>query len=210
MRNKLKASHVAVSSLFDRLDADQDEAFLITVTNRASLRQDFTYNFGEIGNSLIFVPPKGSTALLDGVYSALSHMKNAHNPTKAVIVLSDGGDNHSRYSLKELLRLAVESDVLVYTICIFQDPQSPEEFGGPGLLSKLAKKTGGVPFVVGDLGVGSAMGAIADSLHSQYLLGFYPPENLPSKKYRKIKVRLRMPSGTPRLLVYTRSGYYAP
>jgi len=210
MKDKLQTSREATSRLFAQLNSE-DEAFLVTVDNRALLRHGFTSNFGDIGDALTFVRPKGSTSLLDGVYLALAQMKKARNPRKAIVIVSDGGDNNSRYSLKELLRTAVESDVLIYSIGIFQNPQSLEEVAGPALLTTLAKKTGGIPFTMqSPFSVGDAMSSIGQALHNQYVLGYYPPEDALSGKYRKIKVRLRVPPGMPPLQVYARSGYYVP
>jgi Ca-activated chloride channel homolog len=210
MRDKFQTSRAAASQLFEQLDPDQDEAFLVTVSDRAVLRHDFTSNFGDIGDALTFVRPDGTTSLLDGVYFALSHMKKAHNPRKAVVIVSDGGDNNSRYNLKELLRKAQESNVLIYTIGIFHDPQSPEEVEGPELLSTLSQKTGGREFTVDPDSVAAAMSTIGQTLHNQYLLGYYPPQSALSGKYRKIKVKLRVPAGLPRLQIYARAGYYVP
>lgn len=210
MTDKFQTSREAAARLFAQLNP-QDEAFVVTVSNRAVLRHDFTHNLGDIGDALNFVRPDGTTALLDGVYLALSKMKKAHNPRKALVVVSDGGDNNSRYSLKELQRLAVESDVLIYAIGIVLNPRSPEEMGGPELLSDLSHKTGGMRFLIQDLGsVGPAMATIGETLHNQYMLGYYRPEDAESGKYRKIKVKLLVPTGMPRMQIYARTGYYVP
>ncbi len=211
MTDKFKAARDAASSLFHQLNPE-DEAFLVTVADRASLRCDFTQDFGDIESALTFTHPEGTTSLLDGVYLALSHIRKAHNPRKALVVVSDGGDNNSRYNLKDLLRRAVESDTLIYTIGIFENPQSPEEEMGPQLLTDLSEKTGGMQFVTKDLkDMGTAMGTIGVTLHSQYVIGYYPPANKTTGgKYRKIKVQLLVPPGMPPLQIYARAGYYAP
>jgi len=211
MTDKFKIARDAASRLFQELNPGQDEAALVTVSDRAALRHKFTRDFGEIGDALTFTRPDGSTSLLDGVYLALAAAKKAHNPRKALVIVSDGGDNNSRYNLREILRRAVESDVLVYTIGIFKDPQSIEEVDGPALLTTLSDKTGGIGFVVPDPSeVGRAMAAIGVTLHNQYVLGYYPPDNAPSGKYRKIKVKLLVPAGLPPLQIYARAGYYVP
>ena len=136
---------------------NQDESFLVTVSDRAVLQRDFTSWFGEIGEVLTFVRPGGSTSLVDGVYLALSHMRKAHNPRKALVIVSDGGDNNSRYNLRELLRRATENDVLIYTIGICQNPESPEELEGPELLARISQKSGGRSFKVDPGSVGSVI-----------------------------------------------------
>jgi VWFA-related protein len=129
------------------------------------------------------------------------------------VVVSDGRENNSRYALSELLARAVEADTLIHTICLFQDPQTTEELGGPGLLADLAQKTGGITFFVKDKEINTprqVMGTIGVTLHNQYVLGYYPPENGPSGKYRKIKVQLLLPKGMPEMRIYARTRYYAP
>jgi Ca-activated chloride channel family protein len=210
MSDKFAISREAASQLFAQLNPE-DEAFVVTVSDRIELRHDFTSELGDVQGALTFVRPKGTTALLDGIYMGLSHMRKAHNPRKALVVVSDGGDNNSRYNLKEVLRKAMESDVLIYTIGIFQNPQSPEEVYGPDLLKGISQKTGGIPFMLGSAySVAGAMSNIGVSLHNQYVIGYYPPEDAPGGKYHKIKVKLVAPAGFPRLQVYARAGYYVP
>lgn len=212
MTDKFKMAREAASQLLGQLTAD-DEAFLVTASTRAELRQDFTSNAGEIADALVFTNPDGSTSLLDGVNLGLEHLKKSHTPRKALVVVSDGGENNSRYTLRELLARAVEADTLIYTICLFQDPQSTEELAGPDLLANLARKTGGITFFVKDKemnSLGQVMATIGVTLHNQYVLGYYPPENGPASKYRKIKVQLLLPKGMPELHIYAGTGYYAP
>ncbi|MBV8729575.1 MAG: VWA domain-containing protein [Acidobacteriia bacterium] len=210
MRDKFKAARDAANRLFRQLNPE-DEAFLVTVADRSVLRQDFTSNLGEVGDALTFVGPDGTTSLLDGIYLGLEHMKKAHNPRKALVVVSDGGENNSRFTFQELLEKAVESDTLVYTICLFQNPQSLEEMDGPNLLQNLAAKTGAMPFLSKNLNdFGGIMETIGVTLHNQYVLGYYPPDNAPSGKYRKIRVQLMVPPGMPPMQIYSRAEYYMP
>jgi Ca-activated chloride channel homolog len=210
MRDKFGAARDAASHLFHQLNP-ADEAFLVTVSNRAVLRHDFTSNLNEIGDALVFAGPDGSTSLLDGVYLGLEQMRKARNPRKALVVVSDGGDNNSRFNLRELVERAAEADTLIYTICLYQNPQSIEEVEGPGLLEDLANKTGGISYLTRKLNnFAEIMSSIGVTLHNQYVLGYYPPENAPSGKYRRIKVQLMVPPGTPPMQVYARTGYYTP
>jgi Ca-activated chloride channel homolog len=210
MRDKIQAAREASSQLFHELNAE-DEVFLITVSDRASLRQDFTSFLGDVSDALVFAGPGGSTSLLDGVFLGLEHIKKARNPRKALVVVSDGGDNNSRYTLRELAGRAVEADTSIYTVCLFQRPQTQEEVDGPDLLQSLAEKTGGIPFLSKTLeNFGNIMRMIGVALHNQYVLGYHPPDNAPSGKYRKIKVQLLVPPGSPPMQVYARAGYYVP
>ena len=126
------------------------------------------------------------------------------------MVVSDGRENNSRYALSELLARAVEADTLIHTICLFQDPQTTEELGGPGLLADLAQKTGGITFFVKDKEINTprqVMGTIGVTLHNQYVLGYYPPEN---GQISEDQGELFLPTGMPEIRIYARTGYYAP
>jgi Ca-activated chloride channel family protein len=210
MADKFRVAREAPVQLFQRLNPE-DEAFLITVSDKPVLRQDFTSNFTDIRNSLLFTNPNGSTSLVDGIYMGLQRLKKAHNPRKALIVVSDGGDNNSRYTLRDLAGLAAEADTQIFTICLYQNPQSKEETNGPALLARLAQVSGGIHFMTGDVNtMTTSFGQIGVTLHNQYMLGYYPPEGAPQGKYRKIKVQVLVPEGIRRLQIFTRSGYYVP
>jgi Ca-activated chloride channel family protein len=210
MTDKFAIARQAPAQLFAQLNPE-DEAFLVTVSDRPVLRQDFTSDFTEIQNALLFTHPNGTTSLLDGIYMGLEKLKQAHNPRKALIVVSDGGDNNSRYTLRELSSLAAETDAEIFAICLYGNPQSDEEANGPALLSRLAQASGGINHVIADVNaMRSTFGRIGVTLHHQYVLGYYPSGNAPSGKYRKIKVQLLLPQGIQRLRIFSRSGYYAP
>jgi Ca-activated chloride channel family protein len=210
MREKFKMARQAPAELFKQLNPD-DESFLITVAEQATLRQDFTSDFGEIQNALVFTNPQGTTSLLDGVYMGLQHLKKAKNPRKALIVVSDGGDNNSRYTMRELVSLAAESDTQIFAICLWEKPQTTEEIAGPELLNNLAHASGGINYLITSINdMRKAFGKVGITLHNQYVLGYYPPENAPAGKYRKITVQLLVPKGLPKLNVYSRNGYFVP
>ena len=210
MHSKFAKARRAAAELFRHLNPE-DEISLVTVSTTASVRHGFASDFRQIQDSLLFIDPSGMTPLLDGVYAGLAQMKKAHYPRKALIVVSDGGDNNSRYTLRELLSRAVEADTLIYSIGICEDPQTEEEVRGPELLEGISEATGGVEFAVRDpRDIRQAMDRIGTNLHNQYILGFYPPTGVAGGKYRKIRVDLRLPPGSPRLQVLARRGYYAP
>lgn len=210
MRDKFKVARHAPAELFKQLNPD-DESFLITVADQPRLQQDFTSAFNDIQNALLFTNPNGTTSLLDGIYMGLQQIKKAHNPRKALIIVSDGGDNASRYTLKELASLAAESDTQIFSICLFDKPQTSEEVDGPGLLNKLAMASGGINYMIQDIReMQTAFGKVGVTLHNQYVLGYYPPENAPAGKYRKITVQLLVPTGLPKLHIYSRNGYFVP
>jgi len=210
MTGKFRISREAPSQLFAQLNPE-DEAFLITVSDRAEMRSDFTSNFQDIQNALLFAYPHGSTSLVDAVYLGLQKLKHARNPRKALIVVSDGGDNNSRYAMREVSGLAVEADTQIFTICLYFNPATEEEVRGPDLLHKLSDLTGGVQYMIGDLNLlRDAMTRIGVTLHNQYVLGIVPPPAAPQGKYRRIKVQLVLPPGSPRLQIFARPSYYVP
>jgi len=210
MRDKFLMARQAPLELFKQFN-DGDESLLVTVSDDPVLRHGLTSKLEEIRNALVFTAPKGATSLVDGVYMGLTQLKKAHNSRKALIVISDGGDNNSRYTLSQLVKIATEADVQIFAIGLHDNPQTEEERNGPELLENLARASGGIDFFLTDMkrlsGVMSQIGII---LHNEYVLGFYPPPNAPSGKYHKIKVQLIVPADLPQLRVFARAGYYAP
>jgi Ca-activated chloride channel family protein len=210
MTDKFRTARQAPIELYNQLNPE-DESFLVTVSSRSEMRQGLTSHFEEIRNALLFTSPNGTTSLLDGIYMGLTSLKKTTKPRKALVVVSDGGDNDSRYTLSELASIASEADVQIFSICLFQNPQTREEADGPALLGKLAQITGGVNFMIHDVNeMRNAMAQIGVTLHNEYVLGYYPPENAPKGKYRKIKVQVLLPAGLPKLQIYARAGYYVP
>jgi VWFA-related protein len=214
MGPKLDKSRQAVSEFFKTANPE-DEAFLVEFNDRPELVTPVTHNLEEIQNRLTFTQSKGRTALLDGVYLALHTMKKAHNPRKALVVISDGGDNSSRYTETEIKNLVKEADVQIYAIGIYEMIQNrgrtPEELAGPGLLTDLSEPTGGRHFVVENLNeLPDVAAKIGIELRNQYVLGYSPTNQVRDGKYRKVSVKLVQPRGLPPLHAFWRTGYYAP
>lgn len=210
MSNKFKTERFAPSELFQQLGPN-DESFLVTVSDRAVLRTPLTTDLAMVANSLIFSHPHGTTPLLDGIEMGLHELKKSHLQRRALIVVSDGGDNNSRYTLHEIEEMVVESNAQVFTVLLYNNPQAPEELLGPGLMEHLAQKSGGVNFTINNMAdIRQAMTKIGVSLHNQYVLGYYMPDDSRSGQYRKITVQLLVPRGMPRLMIRAREGYYAP
>jgi Ca-activated chloride channel homolog len=190
----------------------QDEFFVIGFNDRPELIEDFTSSVEDIQARLATVRSGHRTALLDAIYFGLTKMKEARHERKALLIVSDGGDNRSRYTEGELRAQVRESDVELYSIGIF-DPYAPtpEERTGPALLNELSEETGGRLFRVDDL---SEMGDIAEKisteLRNQYVIGYKPKDLTRDGKWRKVKVKLNPPQGLPPLTVHARTGYYAP
>ena len=214
MGNKLQKARVAVAQFFKMANPD-DEFFLVQFNTRPEMIVPFTTNTEEIQNRLTFTQAKGRTALLDGVYMAMHEMKKAKNTRKAILILSDGGDNSSRYTETEVRNLVREADVQIYAIGIFEPVhargRSAEELSGPGLLSELAEQTGGRHFPVENLNdLPDVAAKIGMELRNQYVLGYSPTNQDRNGKYRKVIVKLVQPKQMPPMKPFWRQGYYAP
>ncbi len=190
----------------------QDEFFVIGFNDRPELIEDFTGSVEDIQARLATVRSGKRTALLDAIYYAVVKMKDARHERKAILVVSDGGDNNSRYTSGELRSQVRESDVELYAIGIF-DPYAPtpEERFGPMLLNDLSEETGGRMFRVDDIAeMGDIAEKISTELRNQYVIGFRPKDLTRDGKWRKVKVKINPPQGLPPLTVHARTGYYAP
>jgi Ca-activated chloride channel family protein len=208
-----KAREAAVQ--FMRTANPLDQFFLVSFNDRAELTSGFTSSVDELQNRVMFTASRGRTALLDAVYLGLSQMRGAHNGKRALLIISDGGDNHSRYNENDVKNYLKEADCQLYAIGIF-DPigirsRTSEELEGPSLLSEMTEMTGGRVFPVGNLGELPDIAAkIGMELRNQYVLGYKSSNSRPNGAWRKIKVKLRPPKGLPPLNVYAKTGYYAP
>ncbi|HWR51876.1 MAG TPA: VWA domain-containing protein [Bryobacteraceae bacterium] len=214
MGTKLQKSRQAVGQLMKTANPE-DEFFLVQFNDRPEVVQGFTHDTEELQNRLTFVQSKGRTALLDGVYLALHEMKKSANPRKALVVVSDGGDNSSRYTESEIKNLVREADVQIYAIGIFEPSGSrgrtAEELSGPSLLTEISEQTGGRHFPVENLNELPDIAArIGIELHNQYMIGYTSSNRERDGKYRNVQVKLVQPRGLPALRAFWRLGYYAP
>jgi Ca-activated chloride channel family protein len=212
MANKIDKSRLAAVQFF-RTANPQDEFLLIDFNDRAQLASNFTGSVEDLQSRLMFTAAHGETALLDGIYLGLSEMKGAHNTKKALLIISDGGDNHSRYSEADIRKYAREADVQIYAIGLFEPGGgiTTEEQLGPSLLGDLTQETGGRAFAVASMeDLPDIASKISMELRNQYVVGYRPSDRSRDGKWRKIKVKLRPPKGLPPLTVYAKTGYYAP
>jgi VWFA-related protein len=215
MGSKLQKSRQAVAQFLKTANPD-DEFSLIAFSDRPELVLGFTKEIEEVQNRLTFTQSKGRTALLDGVYLAINELRrHATNPRKALLIISDGGDNSSRYTEGEIKNLVRESDVQIYAVGIFEPLSSrgrtAEELSGPSLLSEIAEQTGGRSFAVENLNELPDIAAkIGIELHNEYVLGYTPKNQDRDGKYRRVQVKLVQPKGLPPLRPFWRTGYYAP
>lgn len=214
MGTKLGRSREAVSEVLKILNAE-DEAFLIEFNNRPILAAPFTHDFAGIADKLGAAESQGLTALLDGVEMGLKQMKTARNPRKALLILSDGGDNNSRYTAQQIEHLVREADVQVYAMGVFEPFSNARltesELTGPALLAELSEQTGGQLFPARNSGSLPAIARkIAIELRNQYVLAYSPARHEHDGRYRRVEVKLAAPQGLSALKARWRSGYYAP
>ncbi|HEV8524150.1 MAG TPA: VWA domain-containing protein [Terriglobales bacterium] len=211
MGNKIEKAREAVVEFFKTANP-ADEFFMITFSDRPGLLADFTKSVEEIQDKLVYTIPKGRTALLDSIYLGINKMRDGEHSKKALLVISDGGDNRSRYTDREIKSMVKEADVQIYGIGIF-DPSAPtpEEMRGPQLLSEITEVTGGRTFTVDNPNeLADIATKIGIELRNQYVLGYRPINAARNGRWRKIKVKILPPKGLPPLNVYAKTGYYAP
>ncbi len=210
MAGKLNDARRAVADFLKSANPE-DEFFLVTFNNEAQLAVPFTHDAGEIQSRLMLGGAQGRTALVDAVYLALHQIRKAANTRKALLVISDGGDNDSRYSAAELQRSLRESDAWLYAIGIYGagSPVLPEEErGGAHLLSQMAEQTGGRHIAVErPAELPAAAAEIGRELRNQYVLAYSPDNMAPDGKYHHVRVKL---VGRSDLRLSWRSGYFAP
>lgn len=213
MGPKLQKSRQAAAEFF-RTSNTEDEYFLVEFNDQPKLMVPLTHNVDEIQNQLTWAQSKGRTALLDAVFLAMNEMKKSKKNRKALLIISDGGDNSSRYSESEVKNLVREHDVLIYAIGVFESGggrmRTSEEAGGPGLLNDLCDQSGGrhLPADVSELPDIAAK--IGVELRNRYVLGYSPSSQARDGRYHALQVKVIAPKGLPTLRPYFRRGYYAP
>jgi Ca-activated chloride channel homolog len=196
MENKLELARAAAVRFLET-GTPEDEYFLIEFSNRAEVAEDFTTDISRLRDELSLKPAAGATALYDAVYLGLSKVKAGTNPKKALLLITDGEDNHSRYSRGNIREFLRESDVQIYVIDL-----------GRALIGDLAEMTGGHSYHGSVDELGNICEKIALELKSQYVLGYESNNTNKDGKYRKIRVKTTPPAGLTKINVRAREGYY--
>lgn len=211
MHTKIEKAREAVVEFFKAANP-QDEFFMITFADRPEEIADFTQSVSELQSKLIYTVPKGRTALLDAIYLGVNKMRQAKYPRKALLIISDGGDNHSRYTESEIRSMVKEADISIYAIGIYDHFfPTEEERLGPELLSDITEITGGRAFAIDNPNdLADVATKIGIELRNQYVLGYRPNKSQHDGKWHRIKVKLIPPKGLPPLKVYAKTGFYAP
>lgn len=198
MEKKIALAREAAAT-FLQMGAPEDEYFLVEFSSRAEISEDFTTDITRLRDALAFKPAKGTTALYDAVYLGLSKVKEGQNPKKALLLITDGEDNHSRYSRSDIREFVRESDVQIFIIDL-----------GRALVGDLAEMTGGHSYRGSVDDLSDICQKIALEIKSQYLLGYASTNTKKDGKWRKIRVKVNSPVGLSRLNARAKDGYYGP
>jgi VWFA-related protein len=212
MRTVLPQAKSVLRAFFDQCNPE-DEAFLYTVSSRPDIDSQYSSDFGGMIEHTLFFEAKGATALTDTIFAAIRKSHTARRPRKALVIVSDGMDNHSRYSKAELLSAAVEADLQIYSISVFDPPRNKkpielqEERQGVFFLEELSRKTGGLQVVVqNEHDIEKAAAQIGRAIRNQYVIGYVPEGNAKAvDRWHTIRIKMNVPNAT----AYSRSGYFA-
>lgn len=208
---KIAKARTALSR-FINTSHPSDEYFLIAFNKRAQLLLDRTRDGDAVLQKLTLIKPKDNTALYDAVYLGLEKVSRGTHQKKALLIISDGQDNASRYNFGEVKRLMKESDIVTYAVGILGGGDASSQLGilGQSFLDELTSVTGGRAFYPSsDAEMDEIFERIALELRHQYSVGYTPPNFQPDGKWHKVKVKVKPPRGLPRLTVRSREGYYA-
>ncbi len=211
MSNKLDVAREAVGKFF-QLGNPEDDYFVITFADRPTLLADVSESIGTIQARLAGTVAGGHTALLDAIYLGESELQHARYKRRALLIISDGGDNRSRFTAGELKGMVEEEDATLYAIGLFDKVfKTPEEWEGKRLLTQITEATGGRTMALNNpRELPEAASEISIEMRNQYILGYRPSNPARDGKWRKIKVRVSPPAKTTQLQVYAKSGYRAP
>jgi Ca-activated chloride channel homolog len=213
MRPKMHKSRLALARLLEMANPE-DEFCLIEFSDAIQLANSWTPDPSQITNSLASVVPRGRTALLDAIGLGLREVKKSAKPRKALVIVSDGGDNRSRLTETELRAMARESDARIYAMGIFEGKGtqlSLEELAGPSLLEEITEASGGRLFPVSDVNRLPEIAArIGVELHNSYVLAYAPSDLQHDGRHHRVRVQVLPQSGTSALNVDWRAGYRAP
>jgi Ca-activated chloride channel family protein len=202
--NNIKKAKNAIAR-FLQAGNPEDEYFLITFNQKTTLVQPFTDQSSSLQNDVAFQKPGGRTALYDAVYMGLDQVRRGRNEKKALILITDGEDNSSRYSPSEVREFAKESDVQIYGI----GEQGNLGYGRAEIQS-IVGLTGGRTFFPNTFNeLDYYIDLVHAELRNQYVLGYVPTNKAHDGKWRRIRVKLDAPQGLPKLIVHAKEGYFA-
>ena len=209
MEDKISAAKNAVVT-FLKIGNPEDEYFLIQFNDQPYVVQDFTKDITELQDRVIFTRTKGMTAMYDAAYKGLEKLNQSKNPKKALLLITDGEDNHSRYTAANIKEYLKEQDVQIFAIGILSRFGPGGVPPGRAILEELTKISGGRAFFPDSPhDLEDICTKIAIELRNQYVFGYRSRNPNKDGKWRKIRVKVNPPPGSPRLAVHAKSGYYA-
>lgn len=201
-----REEHLAATEFFKTANPE-DEFALVEFDSSPRLVVPLTADPTKITYQLLFTHTRGSTALLDAVFLGLHEVKKSAKKRKALVVISDGGENNSRYTSTEIKNVVKESDVLIYSIGVFADPHYTD---AGGVLNSISEQTGGRMFKTQGARLSDIAQKISVDLRNRYLLGYVPTNTERNGRYHVVEVRIVPPKGLPPVKAHWRTGYYAP
>jgi Ca-activated chloride channel homolog len=213
MKGRIASMRAALNAVLQNANAE-DEFSLITFSDEPQVAAGWSADPEEVQNRLLLASAHGQTALLDALAAGLAQMKRASNPRKAIVIFSDGGDNHSRTTERQFMRSLAESGVQIYALESGEPSvlrtRSPEELAGPDLLDRLCDDAGGRYFQVdGNRELTAAAEQISRELRSQYVIGYVPSGGANDGRFHHVRVEVKREEGTPKVSVFWRQGYRA-
>jgi Ca-activated chloride channel family protein len=209
MRSALPAGREAAEQ-FLKFANPEDEFFLVEFDSAPRLTIPLTSDTGRIGTEILMTKSGGSTAMIDAVYLAIHEIRRSKKTKKAVVLISDGGENNSRYTATEIKNLVRESDVLIYTVAVGGGYSGADEMFGRSLMNQIAEMTGAHMYAAGPYDLPDIAEKIGIELRNRYVLGYSPRDPRRDGRYHRIAVKVNPPRGLPKLRAHWRLGYYAP
>jgi Ca-activated chloride channel homolog len=196
------------ASTFFKTANPEDEFCMVALASEAKLVVPLTTRPGDIDNQLMFTKPGGSTALLDGIYLALNEVRKSKKLRKALVIISDGGDNNSRYTEVEVRNAIRETDTLIYAIGVFGNGMG-SNYSDQQVLTTMTKESGGRLFPTNGNFIADFADKIITDLRNRYVVGFSPTNAVKDGRYHRLEVKLTPPKGLPKLSAHWKTGYYA-
>ena len=216
MREK-RAQVNAAAMTFVRTSNPQDEAFVVNFNDEYYLDTDgdFTNNQQNLQDALSRIDTRGSTALYDAVIGSLNHLKKGHKDKRVLLLVTDGDDDASRMSFDDTIKSAEESNATIYTIGVFSEDDLKNDKRmvrhSKKVLTELAEATGGEAYFPANLSeVTPICEQVAHEIRNQYTIGYYPTDSAKDGTFRTVQVRVFPPRSIGKVMVRTRTGYYAP
>ncbi|MGC1484857.1 MAG: VWA domain-containing protein [Candidatus Acidiferrum sp.] len=212
MRDKRPRVNEAALTLVESSNP-QDEAFVVNFNDDfyLDLDKDFTNSITELKEALERIDSRGSTALYDAIVGSLDHLKKASRDKRVLLVVTDGEDNSSHYSLEKTLREIQKTNTVIYTIGLLGDEKRKDKNSAMRALKHIAEASGGLAFFPESVDdVHSICEQVAHDIRNQYTLAYYPSNTKKDGTFRAVTVQVIPPHGRGKLVARTRNGYYAP